>query len=253
MDIIKSIDEFKKYAQNYNMELDGIKKKYEHSFRVMNISTEIAKSLNLNDEQIKLATLIGLLHDIARFEEYTRFDKFSLKNRFDHGDYAIKILKENNFIRKFIEENSYDEIIFTAIQNHNKFMIEEGLDDEKILFCKIIRDADKVDIFYEGSEFFWRSEEEIKTIENSSILDSYFESFISQKPIFRVEKQSILDELVACMGFVFDINYKYSFSVLKDKDYINKILTRFNFKNEDTIKKIDEIRNVANKFIIENS
>lgn len=79
IDLINAQNEFKKYAQDYDMTLDGIERKYSHSFRVMKISTEIAKKLNLTQEQVDLATLIGLLHDIARFEEFTRYDKFSLK------------------------------------------------------------------------------------------------------------------------------------------------------------------------------
>ena len=35
---------------------------------VLSLSTEIAKSLNLSDEEVDLASLIGLLHDIGRFE-----------------------------------------------------------------------------------------------------------------------------------------------------------------------------------------
>ena len=61
IDLIKAEDEFKKYTQNYDMQLDGIERKYNHSFRVMKISKEIAENLNLNEEQIQLATLIGLL------------------------------------------------------------------------------------------------------------------------------------------------------------------------------------------------
>lgn len=252
IDLIKAQNEFKKYAQNYDMTLDGIERKYAHSFRVMNISTEIAKSLNLNQEQIKLATLIGLLHDIARFEEFTRYDNFSLNNKFDHGNYAEKVLRENNFIRNFIETDKYDDIIITAIRNHNKFKIEDGLDEETLLYCKIIRDADKVDIFYEETILFWQKKEEIQVIENSLILDSYFEQFINRKAILRVEEQTILDEVIACIAFIFDLNFKYSFEKLKSENYINKTLDRFKFKNQETINRIKIIREIADNFINEN-
>ena len=43
IDLIKAEDEFKKYTQNYDMQLDGIERKYNHSFRVMKISKEIGE------------------------------------------------------------------------------------------------------------------------------------------------------------------------------------------------------------------
>lgn len=247
IDLIKAEDELKKYTQNYDMQLDGIERKYNHSFRVMKISKEIAENLNLNEEQIQLATLIGLLHDIARFEEFTRFRAFSSKNEFDHGDYALEILKKDSFIRKFIETDKYDDIIFTAIKNHNKFKIEEGLDENTLLYCKIIRDADKIDIFYEGATIFWDTQKE--EMENSEISDSYFEQFMKKQVIFRVPNQTKLDSVIVFAAFIFDINFKYSFEILKKENYINKILNRFNFEKTETLERINKIREVSNDFI----
>lgn len=36
-------------------------------------------------------------------------------NDFDHADYGIKVLFKDNLIRKFIENNKYDNIIKKAI------------------------------------------------------------------------------------------------------------------------------------------
>lgn len=253
IDLIKAQNEFKKYSQNYDMILGGaIEKKYFHSLRVMNISREIAQNLNLDDEQIDLATLIGLLHDIARFEEFTRYNRFSVKNKFDHADYALEILKKGNFIRKFIEDDKYDEIIYTAIENHNKFKIEDGLDEKTLMYCKIIRDADKIDIFYEATIMFWTKEKDKIAIEESSILDSYYEQFVNKNLIFRVPEQTILDELIVCIAFIFDINFKYSFKKIKSEDYINKIFNRFEFKNQETIERIKIIKEIVYNFINDN-
>ena len=55
-------------------------------------------------------------------------------------------------IRKYIENDKYDEIIRKAIKNHNKFEIEKRLTEKELIFAKIIRDADKIDIIYESVE-----------------------------------------------------------------------------------------------------
>ena len=51
------------------------------------------------------------------------------------------------------------------------------------------------------------------------------------------------------IAFIFDMNFKISFKILKDEDYINKILNRYNFKDEYTKQKVEEIREIANKYI----
>ena len=55
-------------------------------------------------------------------------------------------MKRKENLRKQQQDIEYDEIIKKAIHNHNKLLIEEGLTKEEELFCKIIRDADKLDI-----------------------------------------------------------------------------------------------------------
>lgn len=63
---------FLDYVSNYYVDgIDNlmIKRKVEHTLRVRDNSKIIASSLKLTDDEIDLATLIGLLHDIGRFEQ----------------------------------------------------------------------------------------------------------------------------------------------------------------------------------------
>lgn len=249
IDINKSIEEFKKYTSEYDMTNKNIDRKYYHSYRVMNESKYIAESLKLSQEQIDLATLIGLLHDIARFEQMKRYGTFRDAISVDHGDLGAEILKENNFIRNFVEDDKYDDIILTAIRNHNKYKIENNLDDEKLLQTKIIRDADKLDIFYEGAEIFWSDQEEKDSVYNLKIRDEYFNEFIQKKAIGRQKDQNGLEGLLVFIAFIFDMNFEVSLDKIAKEDYINKILDKFNFKEEDTIEKIKVVRKIANEYV----
>ena len=97
IDLEKAKTEFIKYVSNYDESIEEIKRKKEHSFRVMQLSTQIAQSLSLTQDGVELATLIGLLHDIARFEQYTKYKTFNDVDSIDHGDYGAKILQENQY------------------------------------------------------------------------------------------------------------------------------------------------------------
>ena len=60
------------------------------------LSLSIASSIGLNEEKINLAKLIGLLHDIARFEQYTRYQTFRDIESIDHGNLGAEILQQDN-------------------------------------------------------------------------------------------------------------------------------------------------------------
>ena len=241
----KAKEEFIKYTQNYDLKNEHIKGKQLHSLRVMEISKQIAERMGLQQKEIDLATLIGLLHDIARFEQFTQFKTYKDLQSFDHGDVGAEIL--NNDIRKYVDTKEYDEIIIKAVKNHNKFKIEEGLNEKEELFAKMVRDADKIDIFYESVEMFWKGREQ--EVNNS---------VISQEVIYQIENfsqtkrklnETPIDNIMRVIAFIFDMNYKVSFKILKEENYINKILDRYDLKNQYTKQSVVEIRKIANKYI----
>jgi len=249
IDIKKSKDEFMKYTNNYDIENENIDRKIYHSLRVMEISKKIATNMGLENEKIELATLIGLLHDIGRFEQFKIYQTYSDLESIDHGDLGADILKQNNFIRNFIKEAKYDEIILKSVQNHNKYKIADDLNKEEKLFCKIVRDADKIDILYEAIEIFWKKGRE--EIQNDLISDKVYNEFLNKKLIKKDKnmKKNGIDKLVLMLAFVFDINFHESLEILKKEDYLNKILNNFDFKRQDTKEKIENIRNVLNLYL----
>lgn len=244
--------EFLKYVENYDSNNSNINRKIYHSFRVMECSKYIAESLNLTNEQIDLATLIGLLHDIARFEQYRIYNSFS-DNNIDHGDFSIEILEKENLLRKFIKDEKYDYIIKTAIKNHNKFKIQDNLDEECLMYSKIIRDADKLDILYEGVHIFWETEEEKSQIEKGVISDKYFDSIKTHKSVLRNGKiEFLIDNVVFLLTLVFDINFNCSFKYILENNFIDDILDKFNYENDKTKNQILEVKKHVNDYINQN-
>lgn len=121
-----------------------------------------------------------------------------------------------------------------------------------MLFAKIIRDADKIDIIYEAVEMFWKELE--NQINNTIISENVEEQFRNLKQIKReknTSKEPNVDKVLSVIAFIFDINFNISFQIIKDKNYINKIFDRFDFKDKETKDKIEEIRDIANKYIYE--
>ena len=181
----------------------------------------------------------------TRFEQYKQYHTFKDAESIDHGDLGVEIL--NKDLHKYIDKDKYDEIIKLAVKNHNKYKIEEGLTQEQELFAKIIRDADKIDIFYEGVVMFWKGNE--SAVEESTISPEVFEQIQNNIQVKRGTRQTPVDNVLSVLAFIFDINFKTSFEILKQEDYINKMLNRYNMKDEQSKKELEEIRNIANKYV----
>ena len=127
INLLKAKIELKKFLDKYEDRSDlSFNLKVTHTYHVAENSKNIAEKLNLSKEDIELAELIGLLHDIGRFEEL-KITKELNSIKFDHATYGSKMLFEKGMIRNFIEDSQYDEIIKKAIENHSKLTIEKGL------------------------------------------------------------------------------------------------------------------------------
>lgn len=254
IDIDRAKNVFNNFLNKYSVQNElGFELKVVHTYHVVNVTKEITYKLNLQEEDIKLAELIALLHDIGRFEEINILKKFDSIN-FDHAFYGVDMLFKDNLIRLFIEDESYDEIIKTAIYNHNKLSIQEGLDDRTLLHCKIIRDADKLDNFRVKKEekieaIFPGILNCIEDIENSKLSDEVYDSIKNRKSVDIHDRKTVLDYWVCVLAFVFDLNFKESYQIVKDNNYINILIDRFNYKDQATKYMMEDIRKILNEYV----
>lgn len=142
------LDEFRRYVSDYDMNDENIKLKYNHCLRVMKLSEKYAKLLGFSNYDVKLARVIGLLHDIGRFEQLRVYHSYFDHKTVDHADYSVEQLFDKGLIKKYWDNEDDYNIIKTAIKYHNKLNLPDNLDDRTKMHCELIRDIDKIDIIY---------------------------------------------------------------------------------------------------------
>ncbi len=238
---------------NFDINDEKIKHKVIHTYNVVKMAEYISNDLNLSEEDRNLARLIALLHDIGRFDQAKEYGTFreDVKN-IDHASLGVKILFEGNMIREFIEEDTYDTIIKKAIANHSKYKLEtEGMTEKEIFHSKLIRDADKMDSFRAKTTdaIYTMANITVEEVENSLITDKIYNDFMSKKTILSKDRQTGIDIWISYIAFLFDINYNSGLKYIKEQNYINRLVDRFEYKNLDTKKKMEEIRNFALHYI----
>lgn len=233
---------FDEYVSNYDMSDPDINYKYYHSYRVMNVMELLATKINLTKEDIHLAKVIGLLHDIGRFEQDKLYNSFK-DIEMDHGNYGVKVLKNNHSLDKTNIATSDYEVVYKAIDNHNKFEISSGLTERELLFSKLIRDADKLDILYAlgNSKII-----PILKQDDKEIYITLEEDFFNERLGNIKEAKSKNDSLITNFCYIYDINFKETYEIIYKEKYYDKIYERINCK--EIFKKYIEY---TNKYIKE--
>lgn len=251
MDIDKAYIEFDKYASHFNPNYRRIKLKIDHIKRVAVISREIAQNLNLNEEQVKLAELIGLFHDIGRFKQVELYDTFNDRESINHAELSVKVLFDENLIKNFNVEEKYKKIIQKAILNHNKDKIDTGLNDDEMLFAKIIRDADKLDIYYTICEYDFQSIFWYPDFNSEPINDLIMNNFINKHFVNYSDMKSNSDQILIFYAYLFDFNFDFSLKLLREKKYLDKFTDRIyeNFTNATVKQQVGEILKISNTFL----
>ena len=252
IDKIKSKKVFNDYVEKYDTSNEKIKLKIDHTYRVSELCEKIASSLEMTNEEIDIAWLTGLLHDIGRFEQVRRYGTFNDSKSIDHARLGVEILFEEGKIREFIEDTSEDALIKNVIECHNSYKIPEHYSKRTTTFSNILRDADKIDIFKVNiivpiEEIYNVTRKEIY---NSVVTQEVLDNLKRKDTVLRKLKKSAVDNIVGHISLVFGLVYDESIKLAVEHGYLEELM---NFKsyNDITNKQFEEIRTFVHLYIKE--
>ena len=143
---------FHDYTAAYDLDDAKVALKVEHTFRVAGLCDVISDSLGMTGYDKDLAWLLGMLHDIGRFEQVRRYHTFRDALSVNHAELSADILFREGLIKNFIKVEDdpaeSDDYLLTekAIRLHNVFQLPDDLTERELRFATILRDADKLDI-----------------------------------------------------------------------------------------------------------
>lgn len=249
IDLSYAKQQFNSYLSQYDRTDDKIRLKIVHTYGVVEYSRQICERMRLPEEDSALAQLIGLLHDIGRFEQLRRFDSFE-PDTMDHAAFGVQILFEEGKIRDFVQPSRWDTIIRTAIGRHSDFKLEGVLDERELLHAKLIRDADKLDncrVKIEDSmeTLLGVSEEEVG---KTSISPEVMEQFMRRQSIYSPTRKTKMDYWVSYFAYYFDINFRETLQIIEEQRYVKRQMERIPYTNPDTAAKMHLIETILREY-----
>ena len=203
------------------------KTKIEHTMIVCHEIGQLGQEMHLDQDGIILARIMGLFHDVGRFEQARRFGTFRDRSSVDHGKLGEQILRENRVLEKLARDQQ--ELVFKAVRYHNRKELPPVEDEAFIFFTSLLRDADKLDIYRDiwsklaGDEQSGKSapsrakpchgicsQKVLQSLENGRIVDSE-------------EVKSDTDYRLLLISWVYDINHAQTARRLQARGYITRL------------------------------
>lgn len=242
---------FDTYTSNYNLEDSKIRLKYDHTYRVADFCEQIARVQGLCEADIDLAWVLGMFHDIGRFEQVRRYGTFQDKDSVNHAALSADLLFRDGYAKLFLNADEEEmKLMDTAVRFHNIYILPEKLTERELLFCNILRDADKIDILRVNCE---TPREEIynlstEVFENSDMTDEVYEGLMNLQPVNRKYSRPGIDYIMGHIGFVFDLAFDESKSIIKKQGYLDELMD-FQSKNTETQMRIETVRDTVRKYL----
>ena len=234
IDKTRVIHAFRDYTSSYNPSDPKIRLKINHTYRVAGLCGRIAASVGAEQD---LAWLCGMLHDIGRFEQVRRFHTFVDADSVDHAELSHALLFSDGLLSRFAPDLGEREkgLLEKAVQYHSLYRLPEDLTDEERLYCQILRDADKIDIFRVQCDTPPEQIYNVTTeaLETAGVTEAVKQCFHNRTAVRRDLRRTAIDYLVGHLCLVFELVYPISREIARRQGYVDRMLS-FRSRNPDT-------------------
>lgn len=252
LDRQKAQNAFNNYVKNYNITDEKVRLKIEHTYRVCALCEEIAKASGFEDNEIEIAWLTGLLHDVGRFEQLRRYGTFVDAESIDHAEFGADILFKENKIRDYVDDVSEDELLEKAVRCHSAYRVPTQYSEREKKFANLLRDADKIDILkvnilFPLEEIYNVTTQELK---NCTVTPEVMQAFHEGHAVLRSLKKTPVDNVVGHISLVYELVYPVSTKIMYEQGYLEKLMD-FHSDLKRTNQQFDDIRQTMRKYVTE--
>ncbi len=201
--------------------------KEEHTYRVCREIVAIGKELGLKEDELRLAEVIALLHDIGRFEQFARYRTFKDGKSENHAELGVKILERENILEPLDQSTQY--IVLQAVRYHNRPSLPRQETEPCLFYSRLIRDADKLDIWKVVTDYYHRNNKEKNGAIELDLPDTpgfsrkIIHDLVHQRIVQFKDMKNLNDFKLLQIGWVFDLYFQPTLKILGERHYLERI------------------------------
>ena len=223
---------FQEYSNSFSSgisEFDQLMQlKIEHSRHVSFNCRTLAEELEWAEDEIIIAEILGLLHDVGRFSQFAEYGTFIDADSVNHGERGYEVIRNTNILLPLPLKDR--QIVLDGIHYHNCKKYPPYIPSKSLRFVKLVCDADKLDKFHVIGESIKNN-----ALNGDSITAHTIQSYGSINPRAlekirkkkKISKKHILsqaDFYLMHLSLVFDIDYTPAFKRISDSKILEQII-----------------------------
>ena len=204
-----------------------IQLKLEHTERVCEEIVMLGQALNLPEEDMLLAETMALFHDVGRFEQYAVHGTFKDAVSEDHAELGLRELAKH---KVFAACSDMEQSLITkTIGHHNVRNLPEEEDERCLFFARLLRDADKLDIWRVFIDYYARQDEEpnstiVLGLPNDDACSPAVLDALREHRMADLQDMTTLNDFkLLQISWVFDLNLRPTYRAVYERQYVEKI------------------------------
>lgn len=207
--------------------LRNIRLKQDHTRQVVSCMEALAAGEGLDETDTLLATAVALLHDVGRFPQYRRWRTFRDSESDNHARLSIEVIRSEALLDHLSAEERL--LIEEAVRFHNLLELPDQISSPTDRFIRLIRDADKLDIWRVFLEYYQLPEEERASAvglgfpDLPEITQVCLDALASGR-IVKLDQARVLNDFkLLQISWVYDLNFATTRRLLLEREYLTKL------------------------------
>lgn len=194
--------------------------KIDHTRRVRSNMQLLAQSIGFGGSRLRMSEAVGLLHDAGRFDQYRRYGTFIDSRSVNHAALGIAVIERHGILDALADTER--DLIVEAVRFHNAPALPSSRPPLALAFMRLIRDADKLDIWKVFGDYHRRDQAPeaiiVQHLSDQPTWETAIIEAIMEKKMARfAAMQSITDFTLVQLSWVFDLTYPEAFVQAKQR------------------------------------
>lgn len=222
---------FAAYADRFrsdDLETDAaIRLKAAHTLRVVDAIRDLARELGLSPGGGRLAEATALLHDVGRFRQYERYGTYLDAASENHAELGVRVIREENLLKGV--DSGEVRLIERAVGLHNVARLPDDEDPTERCFLRLLRDADKLDIWKVVLDHYYeRGEERSRAVglglpNTPECSPGVVEALRREDLVEFTDIRTLTDFKLMQLGWVYDLNFAPTFARVRRERYVEQM------------------------------